>query len=315
MRAGGEAGPPIVLSLRDYAYLGAELAAALGAPEGTVERRTFPDGEHYRRFEGDLEGRHVAIVGGTYSDEATLELYDLAGAAVGHGAGRLTLVVPYFGYSTMERAVRPGEVVTAKARARLLSSLPRPPHGVRALLFDLHSEGIPYYFEGGITTCHVYGKPLVTAAARRFCGGDDFVLASTDAGRAKWVESLASDLGVPVAFVYKRRLDGERTAITGVSADVRGRKVVVYDDMIRTGGSLLSAGRAYREAGASELFAVCTHGLFPGEALDRITESGVFSGLAATDSHPRARALAGPRLAVSSCAALFVPHFEPFAGA
>jgi ribose-phosphate pyrophosphokinase len=303
--------PLVVVCLRDYDYLGAELASALGAPVGLVERKVFPDGEHYRRFEGDLAGRHVVLVGGTHSDEATLELYDLASAAVGHGACQLTLVIPYFGYSTMERGVRPGEVVTAKARARLFSSLPRPPHGVRALLLDLHSEGIPYYFEGGIATRHVYGKPLVTAAARRFCGGDDFVLASTDAGRAKWVESLASDLGVRAAFVYKRRLAGDRTEITGVSADVAGRKVVVYDDMIRTGGSLLSAAQAYRKAGASELFAVCTHGLFPGRALDRLVESGVFSGLASTDSHPRAHALKGPHLAVSSCAGLFLPHLAP----
>lgn len=303
--------PAIVVSLREYDYLGGAIAAGLGAETGSVERKTFPDGEHYRRFEGDLSDRHVVLVGGTFSDEATLELYDLAGAAVGHGAARLSLVVPYFGYSTMERAVRPGEVVTAKARARLLSSLPRPPHGLCALLFDLHSEGIPYYFEGGIATRHVYGKPLVAEAARRFAGGDDFVLASTDAGRAKWVESLASDLGVPAAFVYKRRLDGERTEITGVSADVAGRKVVVYDDMIRTGGSLLSAARAYRQAGASELFAICTHGLFPGRALDRLVESGVFSGIASTDSHPRARALAGPHLSVSSCAGLFMPHLGP----
>ncbi|HEU4408554.1 MAG TPA: ribose-phosphate diphosphokinase [Polyangiaceae bacterium] len=301
-------GPAIVVSLREYGYLGEAIAAGLGAPVSAVERKTFPDGEHYRRFEGDLTGRHVVLVGGTHSDEATLELYDLAGAAVAHGAGRLSLVVPYFGHSTMERAVRPGEVVTAKARARLLSSLPRPPHGLRVLLFDLHSEGIPYYFERGVTTCHVYGKPLVAAAARRFSGGDDFVLASTDAGRAKWVESLASDLGVRAAFVYKRRLDGERTEITGVSADVGGRKVVVYDDMIRTGGSLLAAALAYRRAGASDLYAVCTHGLFPGRALDRLVESGVFSGLASTDSHPRARELAGPHLAVSSCAGLFLPY-------
>ncbi|MCU0684444.1 MAG: ribose-phosphate diphosphokinase [Polyangiaceae bacterium] len=301
----------IVFSLRDYEAFGAELSAALDASIGVIERKTFPDGEHYRRFESDVTGRHVVLVGGTVSDEATLELYDLAGAAVGHGASRLSLVVPYFGYSTMERAVRPGEVVTAKARARLLSSLPRPPHGVRVLLLDLHSEGIPYYFEGGIATCHVYAKSLVVQAARRFCGDDhDFVIASTDAGRAKWVESLSSDLGVRAAFVYKRRVSGDRTEIIGVSADVRGRQVVIYDDMIRTGGSLLSAARAYREAGATDIFAVCTHGLFPGEALDRLVDSNLFAGLAATDSHPRARALAGPRLAVSPCAPLFLAHLR-----
>src|SRR6185436_652869 len=111
--------------------------------------------------------------------------------------------------STMERSVRSGEVVTAKTRARLLSSIPMASRGTQVFLLDLHVNSIAYYFEGGIRPVHVYGKPLVTGAARRL-GGDDFVLACTDAGRAKWVESLANDLGVDAAFVYKRRLDGSQ---------------------------------------------------------------------------------------------------------
>ncbi|MFN3491513.1 MAG: ribose-phosphate pyrophosphokinase, partial [Anaerolineales bacterium] len=91
-----------------------------------------------------------------------------------------------FAYATMERAVRPGEVVTAKTRAALLSAIPPACSGNRIVLLDLHSEGIPHYFEGELTAIHVYGKPIIRALARRL-GGDDFVLACTDAGRAKWV--------------------------------------------------------------------------------------------------------------------------------
>src|SRR5262249_38194283 len=154
------------------------------------------------------------------------------------GARRLTLVVPYFGYSTMERAVTAGEVVTAKTRALLLSSIPPAPSGNSALLLDLHSEGLPFYFEGGLVPIHIYATPVVLDAARRL-GGEDFVLACVDAGRAKWVQSLANDLGVPASFVFKRRLDAATTEVTAVSAHVRGKPVVIYDDMIRTGGSLL----------------------------------------------------------------------------
>src|SRR6185312_10534308 len=100
------------------------------------------------------------------------------------GACSLTLVVPYFGYATMERATKPGEVVTAKSRARILSSLPPARFGNRIVLMDLHTEGIPYYFEGALRTFHVYAKPRIETAAREL-GGDEFVLACTDAGRAK----------------------------------------------------------------------------------------------------------------------------------
>src|SRR5205814_1132047 len=127
-------------------------------------------------------------IGGTISDGDTLELYDLATGLVQNGAQSLTLLIPYFGYSTMERPVKPGEVVTAKSRARLLSSLPAAIEGNRVMLLDLHSEGLPYYFEGAMRPVHLYAKAVITAVARRLCG-DDFVLACTDAGRAKWVQS------------------------------------------------------------------------------------------------------------------------------
>jgi ribose-phosphate pyrophosphokinase len=236
---------------------------------------------------------------------------------VKNGARRLTLVVPYFGYSTMERAVKSGEVVTAKTRARLLSAVPHAQGGNRILLLDLHQEGIPHYFEGDLTAVHVYAKPVTTAAIRRVGaspGGGDFVLACTDAGRAKWVQSLANDLGVQPSFVFKRRLDGEQTEVTAVSAQVAGKRVVIYDDMIRTGGSLLSAARAYRAAGASSLAAVATHGVLPGESLKKIRDSGLFSAVVCTDSHPRARELA-PQFAgffaVEPVAGVFLAYIEP----
>jgi ribose-phosphate pyrophosphokinase len=300
---------PLVFSTRSYAYLAADLCRLGGFAAGEVEVKSFPDGERYQRVVTPVEDESVVLVGGTTSDADTLELYDLACAIVKFGARRLTMVIPYFGYSTMERATKPGEVVTAKTRARLLSAVPPAHTGNRVLLLDLHSEGIPYYFEGGLTPTHVYAKPLVLEAARR-AGGDDFVIASTDAGRAKWVESLANDLRVPAAFVLKRRVSGSETHLTAVSAAVEGKTVILYDDMIRTGGSLIQAARAYREAGAKELYAITTHGLFPGESLAKIRAAGLFRQIVATDSHPRARDVAGDFLMVASCASLFVPHLR-----
>lgn len=294
---------PVLFALPEYEYLAEQVHALVDAERGAVEVRRFPDGERYQRLLTPVTGRSVIILGGTTTDTATLMLYDLASGVVKYGAQRLILVVPYFGYSTMERAVRSGEVVTAKTRTRLLSSVPIASKGNRILLFDLHSEGIPHYFEGAITAFHVRMTSLITDAARRV-GGGDFVLASTDAGRAKWVEALASNLAVDAAFVYKRRLSDTTTAVTAVSANVEGRNVVIYDDMVRTGGSLISAAQAYRTAGARTLSAVVSHGVFPGDAWQKVRQSGCFDRVVCTDSHPRAQELSSAGLEVVSCAPL-----------
>jgi ribose-phosphate pyrophosphokinase len=296
----------LVYSIHAYEPFARDLAALLGSESGTIERKRFPDGEHYLRIADDVNDRDVILAGGTIDDAATLELYDLACAIVEYGARTLTLVVPWFGYSTMERAVLHGEAVIAKTRTRLISSIPRPKLGSQVLLLDLHSEGIPHYFEGTIRPFHVYAKPLIEELARELAG-NDFILGSTDAGRAKWVESLANDLGVQPAFVYKRRTSGESTEVTAISRSLAGETVVIYDDMIRTGGSLMNAARAYRDAGAGKIFAIATHGVFPGQSLQHIAASGLFERVACTDSHPNARGLAGPELIVRSAAGLFVP--------
>jgi ribose-phosphate pyrophosphokinase len=300
--------PPLVFSTASYQYLARDVADLGEWQLGRVARKEFPDGEHYQRLETDCSDRDVILIGGTVTDHDTLELYDLACGLVTEGAYRLRLVIPFFGYSTMERAVRDGEVVTAKTRARLLSSIPSASGGNQVFLLDLHVSAVAHYFEGGIRPVHIYGKPIVMAAARRL-GGGDFVLACTDAGRAKWVESLANDLGVPAAFVYKRRLDGASTEVTGVSAQVAGKRVVIYDDMIRTGGSLCNAARAYREAGAASIDAIATHGVFPGESAAKIAATGLFGTIVVTDSHPRAVGQPAP-VQVESVAGVLVEHLR-----
>src|SRR5262249_23702087 len=145
-------------------------------------------------------------------------------------------------------------------------------------------------FEGSVRPVHLYAKPVILHAIREIAerAQNGFVLGSTDAGRAKWVESLANELGVSAGFVFKRRVSGEETEVRALSADVNGRDVVIYDDMIRTGSSLLNAAEAYRGAGAARVFVVATHGLFPGGALVRLESSGLIERIICTDTHPRA---------------------------
>jgi ribose-phosphate pyrophosphokinase len=297
-----------VFSTAADAALAAQLCArGIGEP-GEVEREIFPDGERGLWLVSAVVDADAVLVGGTATDADTLELYDLACALVESGLHGLTLVVPYFGYSTQERPSRPGESVTAKTRARLLSSIPLPSGGIRVLLVDLHTAGLPFYFEGGVRPVHVSARPLFAEAIRTLAP-EGCVVASTDAGRAKYVEALANDLGVDASFVFKRR-DGGDTRVLAVSARVAGQHVMLYDDMIRTGSSILAAAEAYRDAGASRITALATHGVLPGDALARLQRSGLFTGVVVTDTHPRARTLAGDFLQLRSVVPLLAEALQ-----
>lgn len=297
----------LVFSIPAYAAM-AETLAAFGEL-GQIDREEFPDGEVGLRLSTEVAGRNVVLVGGTYNDRATLEMYDLSCAIAKYGAKTLTLVVPYFGCSTMERATKPGVVVTAKTRARLLSAIPQAHDGNRILLLDLHADGIPHYFEGNITAHHVYAKPLIKRACAQIPRGSlSLVLASTDAGRAKWVESLANDLGIGAAFITKNRISGRETKVMAVNGDVKGKYVILYDDMIRSGGSLIGAAEAYRNAGAAKLSIVSTHMVGGDKAVNRLAQSDLFESITVTDSHPNAKA--GEFVKVMNVAELFVPYLQ-----
>lgn len=291
----------LLFSTQNYLYLKEKILKLDNQIEnGEIEVKQFPDGERYQRVLADVEGKEVSIIGGTTSDSDTLELYDLACAVAKNGAYSLKIFIPYFGYSTMERAVKKGEVVTAKTRARLFSSIPITRRGNNFYFFDLHTEGIPHYFEGNVQTFHIYCKDIVINACKEIAQKEEFILACTDAGRAKWVESLANDMGVDAAFVFKRRLSGKNTQITGINADVENKKVIIYDDMIRTGGSLINAAKAYKEAGAKEISAITTHGIFPNNAIERLQTSELFYTVITTDTHPNSEKYKNDFLQVKS---------------
>jgi ribose-phosphate pyrophosphokinase len=295
----------IIFSIPDYKYLQEEVLQLGDFERGIIEVKLFPDGERYQRIMTPVNGRDVVLIGGTISDSDTLEIYDLAYALIKYGARSIQLFFPYFGYSTMERAVKIGEVVTAKSRAVMFSSLPRTSLGNHFVFFDLHSEGIPHYFEGQALINHVYCKPIIIKAALELAE-DGFVMACTDAGRAKWVESLANEMGVNAAFVFKRRISGDKTEVTSISADVEDKDVVIYDDMVRTGGSLISAAKAYKSAGAKKIFTITTHGLFNNEALKKIQDSGVIEKVVSTNSHPNSFVNQSDFLQIKSIAPLIL---------
>lgn len=284
------------------------LAGHLGVGVVDVVRQHFPDGESYLRFPLDdrhgFMGKQVVLVGATDSDLALEDLFRLGCTAVKSGALSLTLVIPYFGYSTMERAVRVGEVVTAKVIARQLSAIPRAPQGNRVLMMDLHAAGIVHYFEGDTVALELYAEPKIVRAIQGL-NLDHPVLASTDMGRAKWVEVFANYLNSPVALIHKKRTSGSQTRVNAVVGDVQGRDVVIFDDMIRTGGSLVQAAEAYLNGGARSVYAAATHLVLPEGTVERL-EASPLARVVGTDTHPNHRLVEGrSRFQVESVADLF----------
>lgn len=293
---------PIIFSTKPYEYMVDRMIDHTDKfKKGSLTRKTFPDGEKFKEISTGVRDRDVVLVGATITDSDTMELYDLACGIVEYGARSLTIVIPFYGYATMERA-RPftREIVTAKTRAKLLSSIPKAYMGTRFVLFDLHTDTICNYFENVTGIVHVYGDPFVQYAYQDLSKdvSGDIVLASTDAGGAKRVERLAKGIGCESAFLSKRRVDGQTTQITNINADVVGKHVLIQDDMIRSGSSLYEAADAYKQAGAISVSAVITHGVFT-EAYDyEITNlpddtrkrcKGKIDRLYLTDSHLRAK--------------------------
>src|SRR5262245_5984973 len=177
--------PLTMTSTATSAPFAQRVADLLGVPLTPVERRDFPDGEKYLRLpladRSGFIGHTVALIGATESQPSIDELYRLGCAAVKYGASRLVLAIPYFGYSTMERAMKPGEVVTAKTVTRQLSAMPHAPAGNWVVLMDLHASGIVYYFEGDTFTAELYAEPEIVKASERI-QLSKLCLASADMG-------------------------------------------------------------------------------------------------------------------------------------
>ncbi len=337
---------PLLFWTSSYAYLGEAMMKSGLFVAGSLARgisdsgepvladQPFPDGERYHRMITDVDGREAIVLGGTIDDRETLELFDIGNLLVDMGVSELKLVIPYFGYSTMERAIKEGEAVKAKFRARLLSAIPQARQGNSIFLMDLHSIGTQHYFEGPTHTRHIYAKSVVIEsvkglllqraglsakskdkAAIAAALAQPFVFASTDVGRSAWVDSLTREmvglgLNASAAFIIKRRTSGSSSEVRDISADVDGAFVIIYDDMVRTGGSLVKAANAYRAKGASDVAAILTHCVLPGSSKEKLQKSAAFCQVVVTDSHPRAVLLAdadttqNPFLVVNSIASL-----------
>ncbi|CAN5534225.1 hypothetical protein BH10CYA1_BH10CYA1_17800 [soil metagenome] len=315
-------GKPVLLATKSYGYMLKQFEALADFEAGVC----FRDKAGIVTAVGDsVAGRDVVIIGGTIDHTETLDLYVLANAVFEADALSMTIVIPYFGYSTMERG-KPElhEAVKAAYRARLLSSIPLCPLGNRIVLNDLHSEGIPQYFSDRVRTSHVYSVKRIIMDMVKEKDSLNGRICTTDAGRGKWAESLvkdinrglkargvSSDLFWQAAFALKDRKSGSETELLGVLGDVAGRDIDLFDDMIRRGTTAIEAAVGYRNgsagvvgSGCKKIRFVASHGIFPDGALERLRTAVDLSGeplfneVIVSDSHPNAVRLADDFLKV-----------------
>ena len=267
--------PPLVLAGTASRPFAQELARLLGAHLVPGEAKRFPDGEGLVRILEPVKGHDVVVVQSTAPDPNLVELLLWQDAAWEAGARSVTSVIPYLGYARQDRSFAPGESVSSRAAARAISASTD-----RVVTVDPHKEEVLRFFGGKAHA--VSAVPQLAAELARW--GVDTVLAP-DRGARDRAEAAARLIGARVDHLEKTRLSATEVRMAAKELDVRGARVAIVDDLIASGGTMLTAARELKAQGAQAVFAACTHGLFTGGAAPRLLSGGL-DRILATDTCP-----------------------------
>lgn len=253
-------------------YLGIELG------ELTVNR--FADGEIAISIEESVRGDHVFIIQPTSypTNDHVMELLIMIDALRRASAKTITAVIPYYGYARQDRKAKPREPITAKLVANLITVAGAD----RVVTLDLHAAQIQGFFD--IPVDHLLGAPLLASYfLDHGLHGEEVVVVSPDHGGAVRARKLAEFLDSSIAIVDKRRPRPNVSEVMNIIGDVKGKKAIIIDDMIDTAGTITTAAQAIKDAGATEVYASGTHGIFSAPAIERI-ENSVIKKMVVTDS-------------------------------
>lgn len=268
--------------------LAEKICQRLGHPLADCRVSRFSDGEIRVEVEANVRGRDVFLIQSTCApaNDHLMELLIMAEACKRASAGRITAVLPYFGYARQDRKVRPRQPITARLIANLIQAA-----GVdRVLTMDLHAGQIQGFFD--IPVDNLYAQPMFYQFLREdLVTGDPqrYVMVSPDAGGVERVRSYARRLHTNLAIIDKRRNGPNQAEVMHIIGDVKGKIAILIDDMIDTAGTLTNAAHACADAGAEKVYAVSTHPVLSGPAVTRIAESP-FDTMYVTDTIPLAPA-------------------------
>ena len=257
-----------------------EICKLLKVKLGDASVTRFTDGETQVKIRENVRGNDVFLVQSTCfpANDNIMELLILLDALKRASAGRITAVLPYFGYARQDRKDQPRVPITAKLIANLLSRA----GASRVLTLDLHAGQIQGFFD--IPLDHLYAVNIFVEYFEKKKIGN-LVVVSPDVGGIKTARAYAKKLEASLAIVDKRRIDDKSAEVMNILGEVKGKNVVIVDDIVATAGSLVEAASALKNAGANDIYATISHPVLCGPAIERVSASHI-KELIVTDTIP-----------------------------
>jgi len=278
--------------------LAARISETIDVPLTDPRLRHFPDGEINVKIEDSMRGHDVFVIQPTSPpvNEHLMELFIILDALRRASAGRVTAVIPYYGYARKERKTQPREPISAKLVANFITLAGAD----RLLLLDLHAEAIEGFFD--VPTDHLSPHRII-ADHLRTLDLQRLTVVAPDAGGGRRAEAVANQLQTPIAFGYKRRSGDDEVEVIAVSGDVKDRDCVIVEDIITTGGTISKLAQSLHKQGARRVLVAATHPVLTGDAVQRLKNADI-EHVIVTDSVPIAPDKLGPPLTVLSVAPL-----------
>lgn len=283
--------------------LAADIAKTIGVPLGLASVKRFSDGEISVSIEESVRGADTFIIQSTCEpvNDNLMEMLIMIDALRRASAGRITCVMPYFGYARQDRKAKARDSISAKLVADLITAAGAD----RVLTMDLHASQIQGFFN--IPVDHMIGSAVLIPYYEQKFGisNKNVVMVAPDLGSVGRARKYTDRLDCPVAIVDKRRPQANVSVVMNIIGDVRGKSVILADDMIDTAGTLCNAANALVEiGGAAEVFACASHGVLSGPAIERI-EKSVIKEVVLLDTIPLADSKKSDKIKVISTAPIF----------
>ena len=250
--------------------LATEIAKLMGQDLGDAVISTFSDGEISVSINETVRGREIFVIQSTCDpvNNNLMELLITLDALKRASAGRINVVIPYYGYARQDRKAKARDPITAKLVADLLEAA----GANRIITMDLHAAQIQGYFN--VPVDHLLGAPILTKYFMNL-NLEDAVVVSPDLGSVTRARAMAEPMDVPIAIVDKRRPRPNVSEIMNIIGDIEDKNVILLDDMIDTAGTITNAANAMKEMGAKKVYACATHGVLSGKAIERIEASAI----------------------------------------
>ena len=289
-----------IFSGRSSQPLAKGIVDVLGMDLADLTIRTFSDGELWVKYEENIRGQDVFIIQSTNEPADNLiELFLLLDAAVRASANRVTAVIPYFGYGRQDRKDQPRVPISSRVMVDIITTTGAD----RIISMDLHSTQIQGF--ASIPFDHLYSRMVLMDTLRKLdFNPDNCTVLAPDVGSAAMGQSYARSLGVHFALIDKRRYSPNKAEVSHLIGDLKGKDVLIIDDMIDTAGTTVSAAQAAMDKGAKSVIAVATHGVLSDPAIDRLKEAPI-KELIITDTISVKKEKQLPKMKIISVADVF----------